>query len=46
MLKSLFIIYLIAAILDIILMLANEQKLYIKNILQDIIILILIAINS
>lgn len=46
MLKSLFIIYLILAIIDIILMLLNEQKLYIKNILQDIIILILIAINS
>lgn len=46
MLKTLFIIYLIAAIIDIILMLINEQKLYIKNILQDIIILILIAINS
>lgn len=44
--KTLFIIYLILAILDIILMLVNEQKLYIKNILQDIIILILIAINS
>lgn len=44
--KILFIIYLIVAIIDIILMLINEQKLYIKNILQDIIILILIAINS
>jgi len=46
MLKSLFIIYLIVAILDIILMLINERKLDIKNIIQDIIILILIAINS
>ena len=44
--KMLFIIYLIVAIIDIILILVNEQKLYIKNILQDIIILILIAINS
>ena len=44
--KILFIIYLILAIIDAILMLANEQKLYIKNIFQDIIILILIAINS
>lgn len=44
--KILFIIYLIAAIIDIILMLINERKLDIKNILQDIIILILIAINS
>ena len=46
MLKTLFVIYLILAIIDIILILVNEQKLYIKNILQDIIILILIAINS
>lgn len=44
--KILFIIYLILAIIDIILMLLNKRKLYIKNILQDIIILILIAINS
>lgn len=44
--KLLFIIYLILAIIDIILKLVNEGKLYIKEIIQDIIILILIAINS
>lgn len=44
--KSLFIIYLIFVIMQIISKLVIEDSLNIKEILQDIIILILIAINS
>ena len=44
--KTLFIIYLILSIIDIIFKLLNDHALYIKEILQDIIMLILIAINS
>lgn len=46
MLKTLFIIYLILSIIDIIFKLLTEHCLYIKEIIQDIIMLILIAINS
>ena len=46
MLKAIFIMYLILAIIDIILKLLNENSLDIKVIMQDIVILILIAINS
>jgi len=46
MLKALFIIYLILSIIDTILKLLDEHSLDIKIIMQDIIILILIAINS
>lgn len=46
MLKVIFIMYLILVIIDTILKLLEEHSLDIKVIMQDIIILILIAINS